>query len=147
MANIKKFEDFNFQEEEKQNGKHTFHTKSFLLGDLPDTVKFINCEKSDFSNGDETKITFYDYSKGSYEPHESLRPKKIGSDEYSCHIARDEYDFGFVITKNGVPAFIVSIYEPGAYKISERGIITMSGHEDVINLWVDDGHWERFHTR
>jgi len=148
MGNIKKFEDFQFEEKENKNGNYTYYTKSFLLGDIPNDVKFINCEnnKEYFPDGDETKITFYDYSKNT-QYHESLKPVKIGSDEYSCNIARHRHDFGYVILKNGEPKFIVDIYEPGAYKISERGIITLTGHEDVVNLWVNDGYWELFHTR
>jgi len=39
------------------------------------------------------------------------------------------------------------MYEPGAFNISDRKLITMSGHEDIINLWLDDDYWEMFHTR
>jgi hypothetical protein len=51
--------------------------KTFLLGDLPNDVKFINCERNKeyFPAGDETKIKLYDYSSVQHL-HDSLKPKK-----------------------------------------------------------------------
>ncbi len=146
MAKIKKVnemnESFNIITEPVEGKDYSIN--KFKMGDLPSDVKFINCKKEYFENGDETIVKFYTYNK--YKPKDSAGIMFNG-DNYKCEMASERYEFGYVVFKNDVPVFIVSIYEPGNFQISERGIITFSGHEEVVTLWLEDGYSETLHTR
>ena len=140
MGRIKKFEAFELKWED--NEKYPQLKKaSFRLGDALETAKLINVRLEDFEDGEDSIISF------NVNEQYPSKPVKVGDDEYKLEYLRDKWDFGYLVLKNGEPLYIVSIYEPGAYKISDRGLLTITGHEEVVNIWLDDGHWERFHTR
>lgn len=122
-------------------GVNEYIKSSFKLGDVPENVKFIGCKRSDevFSDGDDTVISFLGNPKFITDV---IDPEKIYYKDIKV-----AYDIGYMFFKGETPLFIVGIYEPGAVKVSDRGIITITGHEEVINIWIEDGYSERFYTR
>lgn len=60
----------------------------------------------------------------------------------------DIHEFGYAITIDGEIKYLVGIYEPHGCNINEkRGLITCYGHEDIIQLWLDDGEFATIYTR
>ena len=62
----------------------------------------------------------------------------------------DEYniELGYAISINGNIKYLIDIDEPRGCSINvKRGLVTAHGHEDIIKLWLDDGEFERTHTR
>lgn len=56
--------------------------------------------------------------------------------------------FGYLIILNDVPKYIISIYEPHGCDLNpKRGLIIAHGHEQIIQLWLDDGEFNEIHTR
>ena len=57
-------------------------------------------------------------------------------------------DLGYAVIIDGKLEYLISIYEPMGYKMNEnRGLITFWGHENIIHLWLDNGEFEKYHTR
>lgn len=145
MAKLKRFgdlnESFNPQKTEVKGQKYVW--MSFRLGDVLPDLKLINLNISDLQDGEDLILKYYQY------PEDNQRDKgvDINGDIYKLVYLSGKYALGYLVFKNGNPVYIVNIYEPGNYMISERGILTVSGHEQVINLWLDDGHFETMNTR
>jgi len=56
-------------------------------------------------------------------------------------------EIGYAILIDGEVKYLIGIYEPhGANLNSKRGCITAHGHEE-IQLWLDDGEFDRKYTR
>lgn len=57
-------------------------------------------------------------------------------------------ELGYAVLVDGEIKYLIGIYEPhGASLNTKRGLITAHGHEEIIKLWLDDGEFERTHTR
>lgn len=57
-------------------------------------------------------------------------------------------EFGYVIIKNEIPTAIISIYEPhGAFYDNDFELITVHGHEEVVNVKVPSLKWKKIYTR
>lgn len=57
-------------------------------------------------------------------------------------------EIGYAILVNDEVKYLIGIYEPHGCKLNaKRGIVTAHGHEEIINLWLEDGEFESTHTR
>lgn len=57
-------------------------------------------------------------------------------------------ELGYAVSIDGVIEYLIGIYEPHGCELNgKRGCVTAHGHEDIIKLWLDDGEFERIHTR
>lgn len=55
---------------------------------------------------------------------------------------------GYAIKIDGELKYILGIYEPHGCSVNtKRGFLTAHGHEQIINLWLDDGEFDETHTR
>jgi hypothetical protein len=69
---------------------------------------------------------------------------------YNLYSKNERYisELGYAILIDGKVEYLIGIYEPhGASLNAKRGLITVHGHEEIIKLWLDDGEFERTHTR
>ena len=143
---IKKFGDLNetFNPTKTEVKGRDYHIMSFNLDDILNDIKLINITKidiKDLSDGDSTILKYYQYPTDG--PYGKLT--KVNGDNYNLVYLMNE--IGYLVFKNENPVYIVGLYEPGNYHISERGLLSISGHEEVVNVWLDDGYHEMFHTR
>jgi len=148
MTKIKRFEDlneaFNPQKTEVEGQKYNW--MSFRLGDVLSDVKLINLNIDDLDDGEDLMLKYYEYPEDGPQVFKD-KAVNVNGDNYKLVYLSGKYELGYLIFKNDIPVYIVGIYEPGNYKISERGLLSISGHEEVVNLWLDDGYYEMFHTR
>lgn len=142
MTKIKRFDDLNESiqfEKEEVEGRDYYKIK-YKTKDILPMVKLINLDEKDIS--DVPELSFYVSDKY------STKPTTIDGDDYKCEMVTGEYELGYLIFKNDEPVYIVSIYEPQGSNInSKRGLVTIWGHETIINLWLDDGEFNKMHTR
>jgi hypothetical protein len=65
---------------------------------------------------------------------------------YELSVEMDE--FGYAVSIDGNIEYLIGIYEPhGCSLNAKRGMVTFWGHEEIIQLWLDDGEFETKHTR
>jgi len=142
MTKIKRFYDLNESVQfEKQDieGRNYYKMKCKTKDILP-SVKLINMEEEHLD--DVPELSFYVDKKY------SSKPTFVDGDKYKCERVTGKYELGFLIFKNDEPIYLVSIYEPHGASINQkRGMVTIWGHETIINLWLDDGEFSKMHTR
>lgn len=57
-------------------------------------------------------------------------------------------ELGYAILIDGKVEYLIGIYEPhGCSLNAKRGLVTAHGHEEIIQLWLDDGEFELTYTR
>ena len=62
--------------------------------------------------------------------------------------AEADWEFGYVVSIEGEFKHIIGIYEPHGVILNEkRGLITVHGHEEIVQLWLSDGEFESEYTR
>jgi len=69
---------------------------------------------------------------------------------YDLYTKGERYisELGYAILIDGKVKYLIGIYEPhGANLNAKRGCITAHGHEEIIQLWLDDGEFDRKYTR
>ena len=109
---------------------------TFTLDELDESVKIIN---------------FKDDDKDNFKINRRWGGKnfKFNGDDYSIYEFGGAYGgCGFVILLNEQLIYIVGIYEPhGCDLLIKKGLVTIYGHESIINLFIDDGTYNVIHTR
>jgi hypothetical protein len=75
---------------------------------------------------------------------ENWQDKKVEAfDLYS-----EDGEFGYAIKVDGKVEHLIGIYEPHGCELnSKRGLITAFGHEEIIQLWLEDGEFDEIATR
>lgn len=59
-----------------------------------------------------------------------------------------ESDVGYLVGLDDKMEYLVSIYEPHGFDLNEkRGLLIIYGHEDIVQLWLDDGEMVKTGTR
>lgn len=137
MGYIKLFENFKEDGDKLSFGKDIITSENLIGGYTIDEIN----DNSLFTfnlNGWGTKKFTYDGSNWAIS---SLYIKR----EYNSHYSSE---FGYIVLKDDKLAYIVSIYEPHGYGLNkEKGVLTVYGHENVLNLWLEDGTNDNYHTR
>jgi len=75
---------------------------------------------------------------------------KIGENVYNiCPVTllEERYMSGWLIFRNNVPKYYITIYEPEAYLASKKGFIAFTGHEELITLSLEEGEVLSVNTR
>ena len=57
-----------------------------------------------------------------------------------------DYELGFAIEIDGKFEYLISIYEPHGCKY-KNGLITLWGHENIINIFLETGEIDKINTR
>ena len=145
MPKIKRFGDLNeaFNPTKTEVEGQDYHWLSFRLGDVLPDVKLINLDMRDLDEGENLVLKYYQYP--TEEPND--KPVIVNGNEYKLKYLSGQNELGYLVFENDKPVYIVGIYEPGNYHISKRGLLTILGHEQIVNLWLDDGYHETHHTR
>jgi hypothetical protein len=145
MSHIKLFENFREQVSDKGIKKMIFGkeslTKDNLIGGY--SIEEMNDENEfSFSLTDwqGKPLKGFDYAGDNWIVTEANR-KESADSKYS-------HEFGYIVLKNGQLQYVISIYEPHGFGVNEnKGVITVYGHEEIVNLWLEDGDNDRYHTR
>ena len=145
---LKSFDNFVNEGFEEETTPRGFKVKKFKLSDVLPTVKLINMEMDDLDDGEETGFRFS--AESTYDkPFEFDGAKYLVTDLNIKYEGDDRYgEFGWIVLKDGEPVYIIQIYEPHNYFTNtKRGLLTFEGHEEIINLWLDNGEFDHKHTR
>ena len=141
MTKIKKFDDLNesFNPQKVKIEGRDFYKMTFKLKEVLPEAKLINFNIKDFDDGEETVL---DYYVNDQYPTKEI---KVGDDTYKIKLLSE---MGWLVLRNDKPVYVVGIYEPHGESINaKRGMATFWGHEEIINLWLDDGEYTHNHTR
>lgn len=131
---------FKFETESKNWRGRNLVYHSFTLEDNP-YIKLVNGDIKDkfyqapFSYNVEDKGQTYKYNGDTY----NIKLLNRSEGKYSG-------EFGWIVFKGDDPLYVVGIYEPHGCS-SNKGVATFWGHEEIINLWLDDGEYDKMHTR
>lgn len=135
-------EEFDFKDTTDKRGRKL---KSFTLDEIEHLVK------SNISFKDLRKEADY---KGEHRFNEYIEQEfEFDGYNYTIHLLYAPYqdthfECGWIIMKDEEPAYLVFIYEPyGCYVNQKRGLLTFNGHEEIVQLWLDDGEFESNYTR
>lgn len=145
MDHIKLFENFTEQVSDKGVKKMVFGksdlTKENLIGGY--TLEELNDEiEFSFSLNDwgGKPLKGFDYAGSNWVITEVYR-KDAPDSKYSN-------EFGYIDISQSTIFQNVSIYEPHGCGINKnKGVVTVYGHEEIVNLWLEDGDNDRYHTR
>lgn len=129
MKHIKKFN------ESKRSEKSE---KSIIL--KPDDIKSLN---HNLGNGSD-----YDFEElEASDSHHTMVDAKGAWDGKKVKVL-SIYEFGYLVLIDGEMKHLISIYEPhGCQLNSKRGLLTVYGHEEIVNLWLDNGEFNEIQTR
>jgi hypothetical protein len=140
---IKLFEEFEFGEETNERGRKF---KTFKLEDIEPLVK---------SNIPFKQLRQEEDYKGTHKYNEYVEEElEFDGSHYTIHLMYAPYqktsyfECGWIVLKDEEPVYLVFIYEPhNCYANKKRGMVTFDGHEEIVNLWLDEGEFGQHFTR
>ena len=131
-----------FNPQKEDISSRDYYKMKFKLKDVLPMVKLIYFECDNFKDGGNTILSYY------VNEQYPTKPIDVNGDIYKIEAISSRAEIGWIVLKNGEPVYLVGIYEPHGESINaKRGVATFWGHEEIINLWLDDGEASKIHTR
>jgi hypothetical protein len=138
MKNIRKFKNFNESVENMTLSMEDVRNLGHNLGDRG--IDFMQ----NYGWSEDTKLYIKDEVCG-----ETWNGKKVVV--YGYNDGDDlHYDniLGYAVSIDGDIKYLIGIYEPNGCVLNDkRGLLTCWGHEEIINLWLDNGEFQSMYTR
>jgi hypothetical protein len=149
MTKIKRFNDLNesFEPQKEEIEGKSYYKMSFKLKDVLPLVKLINFDVNEYQYDNSETIMYY-ISNDQYIKTVDVNGDSYKITELGTFMKNYFSPFGWIVFKNELPVYIVGIYEPHGESIdAKRKMVTFWGHEEIINLWLDDGEYTKLDTR